>query len=460
MATAPYFVISPNTLLSIIGFLRGPDKTEPTPAENWEDAVIDVVIPAYNEEANLPLAVESIMHQTVKPRKIIVIDDGSSDRTYEIVTSIAEYYQADIECYKRKESIGKTATLKRQAREYDSDVEFVLDGDTVLESRDYIEKTVKELYQGVGISSSCGVILPLRYRDRMNYMHKEDIRYIKEKFPDLELEGKRSIKSKIVQGITNLYRDVLYRFLQKFVYKGQMVFFGTITNPVGCAVAYRRKYIEDHFDRFEPVLGENMTNSEDVFIGFALAEKGYRNIQVQDVTARSLEPEAHHLPRQLYMWSSSFLQSCYYFDDLLRSPFKVFKRYRKRKKVENNPEIQEKRKIKEQYRQAFGRDLTKTHGRPIGWMIMMGAIEKIGFPTALIIMALLQLWEPLVVTILAEVTLSLTITVYISKGERWKYFFKGLAVVPIRYASLIFDLITIFIFAFQIWISGKREWRK
>ena len=48
----------------------------------------------------------------------------------------------------------------------------------------------------------------------------------------------------MLRGVTNLYREVLYLFLQRFIYRGQMVFFGTIPNPVGCAVAYRRKYVE------------------------------------------------------------------------------------------------------------------------------------------------------------------------------------------------------------------------
>ena len=44
MATAPWFVLSPNALLSTIGLLRGPDKTVPTPAEDWRAAVVDVAV--------------------------------------------------------------------------------------------------------------------------------------------------------------------------------------------------------------------------------------------------------------------------------------------------------------------------------------------------------------------------------------------------------------------------------
>jgi hypothetical protein len=168
-----------------------------------------------------------------------------------------------------------------------------------------------------------------------------------------------------------------------------MVFFGSITNPVGCAVAYRRKYIADLFDRYEPIFGDDLTNSEDIFIGFALNHEGYRNIQLQDVQARSEEPEVQRLPRQVYLWSSSFLQSCYYFDALLRTPFKMFKRWRKRKRDKESG-VEELRVIKEQYRQPFGEKATKEYGRPIGWAMFLGALEKIGFPTALIIMLVLR----------------------------------------------------------------------
>ena len=60
--------------------------------------------------------------------------------------------------------------------------------------------------------------------------------------------------------------------------------------------------------------GDDLTNSEDIFIGFALKSEGYRNVQLIDVNARSEEPEVQRLPRQVYLWSCSFLQSCYYFD--------------------------------------------------------------------------------------------------------------------------------------------------
>ena len=45
---------------------------------------ISVIIPAYKQEQYLPDAIESCLTQLVKPDEIIVVDDGSPDRTAEI----------------------------------------------------------------------------------------------------------------------------------------------------------------------------------------------------------------------------------------------------------------------------------------------------------------------------------------------------------------------------------------
>jgi len=460
MATIPYLILSPNTIMSILGVIHGPDKIVPTPAEDWREATVDVVIPALNEERNIPLCLASIARQTLRPRRIIIIDDGSHDNTSEYARTFCELNGMDILLIKRQAPIGKTPTIKRQAREFDSDVEFILDGDTILESENYIERTVQELYQGVGIACACGTILPLRARDRKALL---DMPIVK-KF--LTIQPRASIHHESIswfrrsqRSMTNLYRDVLYMFLQRFLYLGQMVFFGSILNPVGCAVAYRRKYVKDLFDKYEPTLGDNFTNSEDIFIGFALINQGYRNIQLTDVFARSEEPEARALPKQLYLWSSSFLQSCYYFDVLLRSPFKVLKRYRQRRHAKKM-KVHEMRRIKEAYRQAFGTDFTQKFGRPLGWVFFTSAIEKIFFPTTLLILMLLQLWKAVGITLSIETGLTICILTIIAKGKRLEYFLKGILISPLRYLPILFDLATMTIFFLDVRVFKNRNWRK
>ena len=458
MATAPYFVLSPNTVLSLLGFARGRDKTVPTPAENWRQMSVDVVIPALDEERTIALCLASIARQTCPPRRVVLIDDGSTDRTLELAKAFCDENGIELLAVHRAKPLGKTPTLKRQARESDSDVELILDGDTILESPNFIERVVQELFEAKGVASVCGTVLPLRNKDRERLMREPEIEAFHARHPDVQMKPQRAWWRRLEQGVTDLYRSVLYQFLQRFVYRGEMVFFGTIANPVGCAVAYRREVLERLFDTYEPKLGDDLTHSEDIFIGFALLAEGYRNVQLDDVVARSQEPMVHRLPHQLYLWSSAFFQSCYYFDDLLRSPFKSWKRWRHRRRHE--AEHAELRQIAEPYRQPFGREITRRLGRPIGWVLLLGAAEKVFFPTVLLAMALLQLWEPLVMTLVAETVLSLTILTVVARGHRLEFLGKGLLATPLRYGSLLYDLVTMGRFSFDLWIRRHRGWRK
>ena len=49
-----------------------------------------IVIPAHNEEEFISLTLESLVSQTLLPKKVVIVNDNSTDRTAEIVLAFAK----------------------------------------------------------------------------------------------------------------------------------------------------------------------------------------------------------------------------------------------------------------------------------------------------------------------------------------------------------------------------------
>jgi glycosyltransferase involved in cell wall biosynthesis len=59
-------------------------------ASDRPSADVSVVIPVYNHERFVGLAIDSVLSQTVRPREILCIDDGSTDSSARVVQAMAE----------------------------------------------------------------------------------------------------------------------------------------------------------------------------------------------------------------------------------------------------------------------------------------------------------------------------------------------------------------------------------
>lgn len=72
--------------------------------------IVSVVMPVYNGEKHLKSAIESILQQTLQDFQFIIIDDGSTDRTSQIVACCAENDQR-ITIIRNPRNLGITASL-------------------------------------------------------------------------------------------------------------------------------------------------------------------------------------------------------------------------------------------------------------------------------------------------------------------------------------------------------------
>jgi dolichol-phosphate mannosyltransferase len=63
--------------------------------EPWRSSAVTVVLPTYNEAANLPVIVEQLFGLPLTGLKILVADDNSPDGTGQVADSLADKYGAD-----------------------------------------------------------------------------------------------------------------------------------------------------------------------------------------------------------------------------------------------------------------------------------------------------------------------------------------------------------------------------
>jgi cellulose synthase/poly-beta-1,6-N-acetylglucosamine synthase-like glycosyltransferase/peptidoglycan/xylan/chitin deacetylase (PgdA/CDA1 family) len=91
---------------------------------------VAMVVPAFNEEVGIERAVRSLAASDYPNFEVVVVDDGSTDTTAEIVARL------DLDCVRlvRQDNAGKAAALNTGVELSDSDIVVMVDGDTLFES--------------------------------------------------------------------------------------------------------------------------------------------------------------------------------------------------------------------------------------------------------------------------------------------------------------------------------------
>jgi len=120
------------SLLWLAGWLLAYRFRQPSPARKLGKLIeFSIIIPARNEAHNLPRLLESLNCQSIKPREILVVDDGSTDRT----TEIAREMGATVICSQALPQgwRGKTWACHQGALAASGDWFLFMDADTWLE---------------------------------------------------------------------------------------------------------------------------------------------------------------------------------------------------------------------------------------------------------------------------------------------------------------------------------------
>lgn len=94
---------------------------------------ITIITPTYNRADLLPRLYESLLKQTIMDFEWMVIDDGSSDNTGELIQSYLQEKRIPIH-YEKQPNAGKHTALNRGIAQIKSELTFIVDSDDYLTS--------------------------------------------------------------------------------------------------------------------------------------------------------------------------------------------------------------------------------------------------------------------------------------------------------------------------------------
>ena len=430
-------MIGSQVLLGIYGLLKK-KAVDPKCPDNFKPS-ITVVMPCKNEAKRLPYALASLARQTYKIDKVLIIDDGSTDNTSEVIKVMKELLNnLNIDILRTGDkSIGKTPALKMAINKCYTDKMFVFDADTILEE-DYIAKMVASHFDKK-VACSYGIVKPLNrkykmqfYKDKLETLLKSvqtgkesDINKLSAKIiseNNDDYSKHLGLKYYLYEWLIVKYREAVYAD-QYFTRNAQKKIFGTTLFPVGCGVLYDREKLKTVFDKYQKSLGDNLTTSEDIFVGFEFCNMGLVNYQVKDAYMWTTEPTLKRLPFQLVLWNSSFLQSAYYFG-------KMSVRF-----VGNKDK------------------------KPIGLTILPPIIEKMSYPIALLTMGFIAYKWALLTMGIEFITFFGLYYLVTPRKQRNGLASSLIVAEPIRLLAIPIDFYILGKFCVDM-ISGNRNWRK
>ncbi len=260
-----------------LSYIKNLNKKYPLFEEN-ELPSLSIIIPAYNEEEYIKKTVESALNFDYPKDKfeVIVIDDGSKDKTYKIARSIKNKL---LRVY-TKENEGKAKALNFGISLAKGDFIITMDADTTAEKN----------------------------------AAKEMIRYFKDKevmcvTPSIILEKPKTIWQKLQQG------EYLIGIYLRKVYHG----LNSIHITPGAFSAYRKSFFEKH-GGFIGIEKNNLT--EDLEMSLRIHSLGFKIANAQKAKVYTIGPKnLSELTKQRKRWYVGLIKNTFSYKRLFNRKY-------------------------------------------------------------------------------------------------------------------------------------------
>lgn len=100
---------------------------------------VSIIVPCYNEEVTLTNCIDSLVTQTYEKYEIIIVDDGSTDKTLDVAQSLLHYEKVVVLA---KPNGGKASALNYGIKHCKGDIVVCVDADSIF-LKDTLEKLLE-----------------------------------------------------------------------------------------------------------------------------------------------------------------------------------------------------------------------------------------------------------------------------------------------------------------------------
>ena len=108
---------------------------------------VSILVPAFNEEKTIERVLLKLLELPIGEREILVVDDGSTDNTGQLVQQLAAD-KPEIRFFSQPKNLGKTAAIARAISESSGDVLIVQDADLEYDPSE-IPEIISPIIEGV-----------------------------------------------------------------------------------------------------------------------------------------------------------------------------------------------------------------------------------------------------------------------------------------------------------------------
>lgn len=145
-------VVSIVFFISVINFFSAPVLSNKSNLKN-EQKLVSILIPARNEERNISNCVISCLNQTYQSKEIVVLNDNSNDRTYELLQKFSEKIKVINGAVLPDGWIGKNWACHQLSQNASGEYLLFIDADVILDKK-AIESAISEMnFSTIGMLS-------------------------------------------------------------------------------------------------------------------------------------------------------------------------------------------------------------------------------------------------------------------------------------------------------------------